>query len=164
MKGDEMRSVWCGIKRGLLLIAVFSFIASCAAVKPVPPEVSLTSLFVEGISLSHADLSAKLSIFNPNRVAMTIEQVDYTLQLEGIKVSDGRSFAPVRIGARESGDLDMKLSASYLSLWQVISSLADQENVKFSLNGSVLVGGLGVTKTFPLERVGTVSLKDLSLR
>jgi LEA14-like dessication related protein len=146
----------------LLTILAASFLLSCTAFRPVPPEVSLTGLDIESLTLSHADLNARLRVFNPNRLAVTIEQIDYTLLLDGIKISDGRSSMPTRIGAQQHGDLDLKLSASYLSLWQVVTGISAEEEVKFSLEGSVQIGGLRIlNKTFPLHRQGTISLKSI---
>ncbi len=148
------------------LIAVITafFFASCSTLQPKPPEVSLTALQLESFSLSHADLSANLRIFNPNSMAVTIERVDYTLLLEDIEIADGRSVMPVRIGARDSGDLEIRLSTAYSSLMQVISGLNNNE-VKFSLDGSIQLGGMGfLQKTFPIQRQGTISLKDMALR
>ncbi|MDA8164836.1 MAG: LEA type 2 family protein [Desulfobacteraceae bacterium] len=146
----------------LVAVAAACALISCSALKPVPPEVSLTGLSVEGLTLNQADLNARLRIFNPNRVALTIQQIDYTLLLDGIKVSDGRSLVPARIGAHEYGYLDMKLSASYLPLWQVLTGLADKEDVRFAMAGSVRISGWGgVGATFPLKREGTASLRQL---
>jgi LEA14-like dessication related protein len=159
---NSARKTW---RTYLLAALAASFLLSCTPFRPLPPEVSLTGLDIGGLTLSHADLNARLRVFNPNRLAVTIEQVDYTLLLDGIKISDGRSAMPIRIGAQQYGDLDMKLSASYLSLWQVVTGITSEEEVKFSLEGSVQIGGLRIlNKTFPIHRQGTISLKELTLR
>jgi LEA14-like dessication related protein len=149
------------------LLAVFTalFLLSCSAARPMPPEVNLAGLSLEGVTLSQADLNARLRVFNPNRIALTIEQLDYILLLDGIKISEGQSHLPARIGAKDHGELNVRLSAPYLALWQVLSGLATSEEVQFSLDGSVKIGGLGIVNmTFPIQRQGTVSLKNLALR
>jgi LEA14-like dessication related protein len=164
-KEERMRPVWSKWWTRFIAAAAACFLLSCSTIRPVPPEVSLTSLSVGGLTLNQADLNVQLRIFNPNGIALTIQQIDYTLLLDGIKVSDGRSFMPTRIDAHQYGDLDMKLSASYLSLWQVLAGLANKDEVQFSMAGSVQISGLGiVSTTFPLQRQGTVSLKNLALR
>jgi LEA14-like dessication related protein len=163
-KEEIMMPVGSNWRTLFMAVAAACFFISCSALRPVPPEVSLTNLSVERLTLNAADLNAKLRIFNPNRIALTIEKIDYTLLLDGIKVSDGRSLVPARIGAQEYGELDMKLSASYLSLLQVLSGLAGKEEVQFAMAGSVQISGLGiVSKTFPIQRQGTVSLRNLAL-
>lgn len=162
---ERMKSVWRGWKSCFMGVVVVFLLPSCSALKPMPPEVSLAGISVESLTLSQADLIAKLRIFNPNRIGVNIDQVDYTLKLAGVKVSNGQSLTPARIEARQSGDLDMKLSASYLSLMQVLSGLTDKDEVDFVIEGSVQVSGLGVvTKTFPIQRQGNIALKDLALR
>jgi len=160
-----MKSIWRGWKSCFVAVVVSFLLLSCGALQPEPPEVSLAGISVESLTLSQADLIAKLRIFNPNRIGVNIDQVDYTLKLAGVKVSNGQSLTPARIEARQSGDLDMKVSASYLSLMQVLSGLSDQDEVDFLIEGSVQISGLGiVTKTFPIQRQGKVSLKDLAMR
>lgn len=43
-------------------------------------------LDVQNVTMSHVNLLADLRVFNPNEKALTMQGVDYTLHLEGIKV------------------------------------------------------------------------------
>jgi len=160
-----MQSIWRGWKSCFVAMVAGLLLISCSTLQPKPPEVSLAGISVESLTLSQADLIATLRIFNPNRIGVKIDQVDYTLKLAGVKVSNGQSLNPARIEARQSGDLDMKVSASYFSLMQVLSGLSDQDEVDFFIEGSVQISGLGIgTKTFPIQRQGKVPLKNLAMR
>jgi LEA14-like dessication related protein len=160
-----MKPDWKNRRPYLLAVFATFFFISCSALRPIPLEVNLTGLHLESLTLSQADLTVRLRLFNPNRIAVTLQRLDYILLLEGVEVSDGRSAMPARIGAQQYGDLEISLSAPYHSLWRVVGGLATAGEVNFSLAGSVQVGGLGIVKkTFPIQRQGTVSLKNLARR
>ena len=91
------------LSRALLFLLTSTLLAACAMVSPQRPEVNLAGLQIREATLSHLNMVADLTVFNPNNVALTVRGVDYTLQLEGINVADGRSLEPVEIGAGESG-------------------------------------------------------------
>lgn len=145
-----------------IMLTVAPFITACATVNPLPPEVSLLNLEVTGLSLSHAALSADLQVFNPNRVAITLKEVDYVLRLNDVVVSTGRSGGKVRIGAGEYGIATLRLSSAYYDLWRVLKKVKRDEDVQFDLKGNLKVGGFGVLgKTFRFDRQGSIPLEKL---
>lgn len=140
----------------LCLLVLLS--ASCAAIKPEPPQVSLVSLRVQELTLSHASMVAELRLFNPNRIGIIVEEVEYALTLNSIPVSAGRSLAPVRVGAGESALVGLRLSGSYLTLLQFAGSLQKDEQLSYLLAGSVQIRGGGLAGwTFPLRQEGTIT-------
>lgn len=145
---------------GLIMILALT-LSACSGIRPLPPEISLSRLQVDDISLSHATLQAELRIYNPNLVALTLEQFDYTLSLNQVRISTGRSLEPTTIASRGYGDLTVKLSAAYLDLLRLIQTNKKQKSFQYALQGNIRVSGLGlVTVNYPLLQAGEIRIEQ----
>lgn len=144
-----LRAVFCGF--------LLACLCSCASLRPDPPEVSLERLQVSDFTLSHATLLAGLRLYNPNSIDLTIERVNYSLSLNGIKVSSGQSLESVSLPANDYGDVTLRLSAAYLDLLRFIQTAQKGDLLNYSLLGEVEVAGMGfLNLTYPLKREGTI--------
>lgn len=148
--------------RAIVVLFLLSSLSACALKPVAAPEVSLNDLQITELSLTHANLLAGLKIFNPNSVAVKIQQVDYTLSLNGIRVSSGQSAKEVSIGAEEYGNLSLRLSSAYWDLLRIFNQVQSGKTAKFLLDGKVKVGGFGILgKTFDFKKEGDISLGGL---
>ena len=95
-----------------LLVGMTLLLTSCASMRPVAPEVSLLGLQLENLTLSHAILSADLSLYNPNDFPLDIQRAAYSLTLQGIQVARGQATEKLHIAAHETGTLTLRLSSS----------------------------------------------------
>lgn len=157
----NLSSLGRGLGRFRLLLPVLLMAALPAcALKPVAaPEVSLVDLQITELSLTHANMLAGLKIFNPNSVGVTIQQVDYNLSLNGIRVSSGQSAKEVSIGPEEYGTMNLRLSSAYWDLLRLFNQVQRGKTAKFALDGKVKVGGFGILgKTFDFKREGDIPL------
>ena len=155
-----MRRFRSGVTFGGVILILALALSACSGVRPLPPEISLSRLQVDDISLSRSTLQAELRIYNPNLVALTLEQFDYTLSLDQVRISSGRSVEPTTIASRGYGDLTVKLSAAYLDLIRLVQLNKDQTSFKYTLQGNIQVGGLGfVSVNYPLRQVGEIRIE-----
>ncbi len=153
------------LSRGLLFILIPVLFAACAMVSPQRPEVNLAGLQIREATLSHLNMVADLTVFNPNNVALTVKEVDYSLQLEGVNVAEGRSLAPVEIGARESGQVQLRIATAYWDLLNLVNRLQKTDDLAFTLSGKVRVGGYRIlNRTFPFTKEGRIDPQTLRLR
>ncbi|HKL48625.1 MAG TPA: LEA type 2 family protein [Desulfuromonadales bacterium] len=153
------------LSRALLFLLTSTLLAACAMVSPQRPEVNLAGLQIREATLSHLNMVADLTVFNPNNVALTVRGVDYTLQLEGINVADGRSLEPVEIGAGESAKVQLRIVTAYWDLLNLASQLQKTDDLTFTLSGKVRVGGYKIlNKTFPFSKEGHIDPQTLRLR
>ncbi|MGQ9744830.1 MAG: LEA type 2 family protein [Dissulfurimicrobium sp.] len=147
-----------------VFISIFvAFLASCAIIKPSAPEINLASIKVTDITLTNVEFVARLKVYNPNNTAITINEVDYELKMCGVKVSRGRSIEAVKIGALETGQVDMRLSSSYLDLIKVLGGVQNGANAAFIFEGEVKYSILGLSNLiYRFKKKGTlpVSLSD----
>jgi LEA14-like dessication related protein len=140
--------------RKLILILLAISLAACAGMRPEPPEVQLSGLEITDVSLSHANFLATLKLYNPG---LDIEGIKFTLFLNDVRVARGQSAKAFSIPAEESGQAAVRLSSSFLDLFQLTRSLQNQQELSFRIAGEVKIGGIGLLgATIPIEREGTL--------
>lgn len=143
----------------ILLLNAISF-SSCSTINAVPPEVNLMRVDVQDVTLSHVNLLADLRVFNPNEKEFTIQGVDYTLHLEGIKVFSGKSNLKETIGPQEYGHLTLRLSSAYWDIIQLFNKLPNKSDVAFSMQGSISVGNSRLfAQRFSFDKQGIIPLQ-----
>ncbi len=144
-----------------IFFIILAIVASCAVIKPSAPEVNLVGLKIVDITLTNAEFLARLKIYNPNNVAVTIKEVDYELMVGGVKVSKGRSLEPVRIGAFQTGEMDVRLSSSYWEMAKVLSDIGKGGAINFMLDGDVKFGTLGFSDlSYRFKKEGSLPLSQ----
>ncbi|MEW6520569.1 MAG: LEA type 2 family protein [Thermodesulfobacteriota bacterium] len=148
----KLRDSICSLIVALLL-------ASCAAMQPVAPEINLMGLVMDEVTLSHVNMVANLRLFNPNAVTLSVENVEYELQLNGVKISTGQSLNSLDIAANDYGSIDLRLSSAYWDLFRFAGNIEQGEELDFRLTGKVRVGGLGlIGHTFNFDHEGKIPL------
>lgn len=141
------------LTRTLIVILLAAGLASCVGMRPAPPEVQLSGLEITDLSLSHANFLARLQLYNPNGVSLDIKGLKFTLFLNDVRVADGQATKPFTIAAEETGETAIRLSSSFLNLFQLTRKVQGQDQIAFRIVGEVTVGGLGVLNTtIPIER------------
>lgn len=144
----------------LIAFLLAIFFSACSTINTVPPEVNLMRVDVKDVTLSHVNLLADLRVFNPNEKVLTIQGVDYTLHLEGIKVFSGKSNQSQTIPPQEYGHLTLRLSSAYWDIIQLFNTLPNKSDVTFSMAGSILVGGSRLfAQRFSFTKEGTIPLQ-----
>ena len=118
---------------------------------------------VQDVTLSHVNLLADLRVFNPNENAITIQGVDYTLHLEGIRVFSGRSNLAQTVEPQKYGFLALRLSGAYLDIIQLLNKVSDKTDVSFTMQGSIRVGESGIfAKSYSFDKEGVIPLQKAS--
>ena len=145
--------------RKVIMIFLAVSLAACAGMRPEPPEVQLSGLEITDVSLSHANFLATLKLFNPNSTALDIEGLKFTLFLNEVRVAKGQTAKVFSIPAEESSQAAVRLSSSFLDLFQLTRSLQNQQEITFRIAGEVKIGGIGLLgATIPIEREGTLPI------
>jgi LEA14-like dessication related protein len=149
--------------KSLLLTTVLLFViplSSCSTINAIPPEVNLMRVEVQDVTLSHVNLLAEVRVFNPNEKGVTIQGIDYTLHLEGIKVFSGRNNLSQTIAPQEYGFLTLRVSSAYWDMIQLLNRLPNKTDVAFSMQGSIRVGGSSMfAQRFSFAKEGVIPLQ-----
>jgi LEA14-like dessication related protein len=134
-------------------------LASCVGMRPEPPDVQLTSLEISDVSLSHANFLATLRLFNPNSIDLNVEGIKFSLFLNDVSIATGQTTKAFLIPPEENGEAVIRLSSSFLDLFQLTRKLQNRDEVTFRIAGEVKIGGLGLFgATIPIEREGSLPL------
>lgn len=137
--------------------------SACSTIQAVPPEVNLMRIDVQDVTLSHVNLLADLRVFNPNDTPLTIQGVDYTLHLEGIKVFSGKSNLSQTVKPQDYGHLTLRLSSAYWDIIQLFNKLPNVTEVSFSMDGSIRVGKNRLfAQRFSFDKEGIIPLQKSS--
>jgi LEA14-like dessication related protein len=145
--------------RAFIMIFLAINLVSCAGIRPEPPEVQLANLEITDVSLSHANLQATLKLFNPNNIALNIEGIKFSLFLNEIRIAKGQTAKTFLIPSEEIGEATIRLSSSFLDIFQLTRKLQNRAEVTFRIVGEVKIGGFGLFgATIPIEREGSLPL------
>ena len=119
----------------------FLFLAGgCSTITIAQPEVNLMALEVQDVTLSHVNLLADIRVFNPNADQVTIQEVDYTLHLNNIKIFKGKTITPYSIPAQEYGRFKFRLSSAYWDIIELFNQLSNAQEATFLMEGTLKVG------------------------
>jgi len=98
-------------------------------------------------------------LHNPSRIPATVEDVSYTIYLNGIELAEGRLERPVDLPPEGDAELVLRTSIDNTripALW--LSHLQNNEETKVELKGAARVKAFGVPLTVPIyyaREVGT---------
>lgn len=136
-----------GLARIVVLLAAFVSIFGCAGLEPgfETPSVGVSSfraLPSEGRMVPQFEIG--LHIVNPNRTALKLEGIVYSVILNGQKVLTGASSDLPTIGAYSEGDVTIKATADLLSSISLLASLMKQGQDAFAyeLDAKLDIGSL----------------------
>jgi LEA14-like dessication related protein len=147
------------ITRLAILTLLGISLSACAGIRPEPPQIQLMGLEISEVSLSHANFLATLQLFNPNNASLNIERINFTLFLNDTRITKGLTAIPFTIPAGNSSEAVIRLSSSFLDLYQLTRHLHNQNEITFRIAGEVKIGGYGLLGTIlPIEHEGTLLL------
>lgn len=148
----------------VICLAALVALAGCAVLSPgfETPTVAVNSFRVLPSQGSAPRFEIGLHIVNPNRSALKLEGVIYSLSLEGHKVLTGASSDLPVIEAYGEGDVTLSATADLLSTLSLIAGLLNQpqETFVYKLEASLDIGSL--RPRIRVQKKGEISLQDIN--
>lgn len=136
-------------------------LAGCVSIPPdfKEPGVTLVSIRPQLRNLFAADFEVVLEVTNPNRVALDIVGIGYTIQLQGIKLIDGVASDIPKISAYGKAEVTLNATADLASGLSLLGELLQKprEQVDFELNADIDLGAF--YPTVRVRRSGSISLQ-----
>lgn len=147
----------------LIFLLLTVFITGCATHQPgfEKPVVTITSFDAVPSQGVLPQFRIGLHIINPNRTALTLKGVSYTIALEGRHIMTGVSNKLPRIEPYGEGDVVLNASVDLFNSIGFLNDLVKnrkRENITYSFKAKLDAGAL-----YPfirVERKGTLSFKD----
>ena len=132
--------------RIVMLLAAAGLLFGCAGLDPgfETPTVGISSFRALPAAGAMPQFEIGLRIINPNRTALRLEGIVYSVVLEGHKVLTGVSGDLPVIDAYGQGDVTLTATADLLSSIRLLNSLMQQpqETFSYELDARLDIGSL----------------------
>ena len=131
---------------------------------PVPklPDVRVSRIDVQRLSLQAIDLMLELEVANPNRFALMLQRLDYQFKLNGIDVGQGAAAQTLSVDEQGKGRIRLPLSLDLQKAGSgLYGALVGGRGLSYELNGMLDATGdtpiIGDIK-IPLDKQGRFNL------
>ncbi len=145
--------------RPFWLLALSLILVACAGPLGLEkPKVNITSFRALPASTLVPEFEIGLHVINPNRVALPLKGIVYTVSVEGHQLLTGVSNQLPEIPAYGEGDVRLKASPDLLGGMSLIAQLmrSPKEEFGYEVKASLDVGSLW--PNIPVSDKGTFSL------
>ncbi len=126
------------------------------------PKISAGRLNVKNISFTKADLELELNIDNPNAFGISLSNLDYQIDINGIKSITGNESTAVEIDEKTSGTIKVPISLNFLEAGRTAYNiLTENEPIEYTLTGSTIFNTtlpFFDASAYDFNRSGTVNI------
>ncbi len=127
-------------RRCALSLCLAVLCPAAAAAQTQQPQVLLQSIDAVTIAGNDAVLDLTLQVRNTGPLALPLQAIDFSLQLGGAMVGQGRSTTPVSIPAGERTALPVRLTVNGPTLVQVLLTLPGNDQLPYRIDGTAEIG------------------------
>ena len=148
------------IIRAVQMTVLIGLLCACSLLQPgfETPEVRLTSFRVLPSDSVAPRFEIGLHVINPNRRALQLEGLTYSVDLEGHRVLSGVTRDLPLIAGYGEGDVLLQVAADLLNSLSLLTDLLNRprETLSYDLQVKLDVGAL--TPSIPIHKSGEISL------
>ena len=148
------------MRRNLLMFSLVFMLGACASSTDdaAPPTVQLTNLQLGSISLLSQELLLDLKVGNPNDFSLPLDGLTFKLEVNGSPFAEGFSDQRVEVPRLGYATVGVTASVGTMSMVNQLMSLGQSDKVDYSISGVAYFGRMGVRRSVPFERAGSLSL------
>ncbi len=152
------------IYKHVVYISTVALLVSCAGLQKdfKEPTVSVTSfraLALEGMALR---FEIGLHVINPNRMAIVLEGMSYTVSIEGRQILAGVENDLPMIEAYGEGDITLTATADLINSISLFADLVRQPRDTFTYKFAANLDLGGIYSGIPIENEGRISLAPMT--
>lgn len=151
-------------------ILFFVFQSGCAILEKQiqTPTVKFAGGRLESASLHDAKLNFLIHVENPNPIALPIQGLNYSLDINHKKLLSGSTQQGTRIPANSGVELSLPIVIRYEDFLEGLQQLQKQNSFEYTLQGDVNLGVLQVpysaSGSFPLPKLPQITLHSIKVR
>lgn len=140
-------------RRLVLAFALGSGLAlvGCDFFRPKPPKLTPRSAEITQVTSAGLGIRVHLTANNPNRVDLSVQNIDVRTTLAGRDLGRSRIANTTRLPSHQDVPLSIELLAPWQDLPGILVATALNENVPYHLSGTVRVGGERINLDVPFE-------------
>lgn len=129
---------------------------------PVPnvPQVELASVNWGELTLQNAEAVLAVKVKNTNQFPLDLSAMNYALSLGGKSVADTRVSKAMKLGAGESGTIEIPLRVRPIELGVAAFNMLKSGDATYQLGGDMAVGTPFGPMTLPFNSAGTTKMKS----
>lgn len=126
------------------------------------PTISVSNLSIKDISFTKADVEVEVNVSNPNTFGLILNELKYTVDLEGLKAISGETDSAIEIAENETGVIRIPASFSFVDLGMAAyRALTGDDPFEYSLSGAADVGAtlpFFESSSFNFDKTGSVNI------
>ena len=146
-----MQRITSRLQVPLVLLATV-FLGACATLSPYKesPRVSLVSIQPQEMKLLEQRFALQLRILNPNDVAIPVEGLSYSIEINEREFAYGVSRQAVAIPAFGEALLDVEIVSNLLNVMQQLQALSGESrnSLDYRLKGKISLADSPVSLPF----------------
>lgn len=148
------------IKYSFFGLALICCLASCRPLKD-PVFDGIESVSVGEVGLDSSELTLNLKYYNPNSAGARLTDATGTAWLENGVLGNFKVDSAVRIPARDSFRVPVKLAVNMKSLMKNSITLLLKKQVTIRIEGEARAGRNGIYRRFPVKYEGKQDVSAL---
>lgn len=127
------------------------------------PQVQVTTLKVNKLGFTGADLQLNVSLNNPNPMTVVLKAFNYGLEINGSQWAKGQSSRAVTVAAKAQNVISIPISLNFLQIGQSVAQvLRSDQLLHYNLAGDLQLTSdlplLGEVR-LPFDRQGEIQLQ-----
>lgn len=120
------------------------------------PKVSFASIAVRDAKSDGATAVITLNVENPNGISLTVDRLDYALELGGHTVAQAQVEKIATIEAHTTSKVEVPVPFRYDQVFASIIDLITKGTAAYKVNGSARIGLF----TLPFDHTGEVKIRE----
>ena len=126
------------------------------------PKISASKLSVKNLSFTKADLELVLDIDNPNAFGVSLKDLNYNVNINGLNTISGTTSSEINISEKGKNTVKVPVSFNLLQLGRsAYNLLKSDQPLEYSLSGSSNIGAtlpFFDVSTYDFDRSGTLNI------
>lgn len=143
----------------LATVTALAFLIGCAGIVQslvTEPKVSFVGIAVRDAKQDGATAVITLNVENPNGIRLTVDRLEYSLELGGHKVADAQVEKVAMIEAHTATKVDLPVPFRYDQVFASILDLIAKGTASYKLTGNARIGLFNL----PFDHTGELKLRD----
>ena len=141
---------------GLLLLATFVFVLSCATLDQFvqPPDVKVENVNITDFSFEDITLDFGLLVSNPNAFGAALEGYAYQFAIQGNEFLSADESRQINVGASSASNVNIPVTINFKKLYDLMQQTKELDSLSYELTGSFKPGGMLSAFDIPFSRAG----------
>lgn len=119
-------------------VASAVMLAGCAGLRDLePPEVVVTAIRPVDATLLEQRFDVDLRIYNPNNRDLSVEGVDFELDLNGKRLARGAGATDLDLPRLGEAETTVRVSSSFLGLARQLMSAGETDTLTYRMKGRI---------------------------